>query len=556
MEASNRVSGRSSAGKGKRSFLSTWKPCAGEKKRQYQFLIRTMNVQSFSREDLDQVREKGISPEQIDLQLTNFRKGFPPISLVAPATVGDGIIRLSDEQAETHAQQYRELQQGMGIIKFVPASGAASRMFKSLFEYLGLSGQDDAGSNAGGPTPDIVELIDRIHDLALWDDLEAAIRKNGLNPDELVSGRKYGEIVRMIVGSGGLDYGQLPKGLIPFHRYAEECRTPLEEHMVEGVGYAQGNVKNVHLHFTVSPEHMEGFRSLFQEKKAIYEKRYGVTYSAEFSVQHPATDVIAADPANQPFRDADGRLLFRPGGHGALLANLDELDADLIFIKNIDNVCPDRMKPVTRLYKQALAGILLETRDQVFRYAGMLESGDHSALEEIENYLRKRLNTRLSDADRDLRGRDRAAVIEKMLKRPIRVCGMVRNEGEPGGGPFWCRNRDGSVSLQIVEPAQINFQDPEQAGIAGKASHFNPVDLVCSTRDHTDKKHDLRAFVDPDTGLISSKSFDGRSLKAQELPGLWNGSMSDWNTLFVEVPIETFNPVKTINDLLRPEHQA
>jgi hypothetical protein len=505
----------------------------------------------FSKEDLDQVRQKGISADQIDLQLANFRKGFPPISLVAPALVGDGLIRLSDEQVEAYSQRYREIQNELEIIKFVPASGAASRMFKSLFEYLA-----EEGAEGGEPSSDILELIDRIREFAFWDELETVIRNTGRDPEALVSGMNYAEIIRMIVGSGGLDYGKLPKGLISFHRYPEECRTPFEEHMVEGTEYSKCRGNKVQLHFSVSPEHIEGFSNLFIEKRAVYEKRYGVSYSADFSVQQPVTDVIAVDPANHPFRNAEGRLLFRPGGHGALLSNLDELDADLIFIKNIDNVCPDRVKPVTRLYKQAIAGILLETRDRIFRYTGILQSGDHSALEEIEDFLWKGLNTRLSDTERDLRGSVKAGVLERKLRRPLRVCGMVRNEGEPGGGPFWCRNRDGSVSLQIVEPAQINFQDMEQAEIATRASHFNPVDLVCSTRDHAGNKYELMEFVDPDTGLISSKSFDGRNLKAQELPGLWNGSMSDWNTLFVEVPIETFNPVKTINDLLRAEHRA
>ena len=291
-------------------------------------------------------------------------------------------------------------------------------------------------------------------------------------------------------------------------------------------------------------------------KDASNEKRFGVKYNIEFSLQQSFTDTIAVDPGNIPFRLSDGSILFRPGGHGALLANLNEQDADLIFVKNIDNVSPDHLKPLTYLYKKVLAGVLLEARKNTFRYIRILDSGDYRKLSEIESFLKNQLFTKLSAEDRNLEDDKKAALLRRMLNRPMRVCGMVKNAGEPGGGPFWARNRDGSVSLQIAELAQIDLNDRVQSGIAGRASHFNPVDLVCSTRDHEGNSFDLQQFTDPDTGLISEKSSDGRELKAQELPGLWNGSMSDWNTIFVEVPIETFNPVKTINDLLRPEHLA
>ncbi len=512
-----------------------------------------MNKDLFTRKDLEQIHERGISRKTIEIQLDNFRKGFPPISLVAPATATDGILPLSGKQVEDYAKQYEERQGSLRIVKFTPASGAASRMFKSLFEYLNKEGADP-GKNISDPA--VAEIIRGLDKLALTGDLEDALRRKGEGLNSMVTSGDIREIIRSILDEDGLNYGQLPKGLIKFHKYPQECRTPVEEHMMEGAEYCMGMGDAVNLHFTVSEEHLPFFKQLIDTKKPVFEKRYGVRLETDFSLQHPCTDIIAVDPDNRPFREKDGSILFRPGGHGALLANLDRLDADLIFIKNIDNVCPDRMKPPTYLYKKALAGILIESREKAFQYLRLLDSGDHSMLGEIERFLGETLNFRFPPGDKALQAREKAELFKKKLNRPMRVCGMVRNEGEPGGGPFWCRNRDGSVSLQIVESTQIDFRDPAQAEIAANATHFNPVDLVCATRDYSGRAFDLSGFTDPETGLISEKSSDGRKLKAQELPGLWNGSMSDWNTLFVEVPIETFNPVKTINDLLRPEHLA
>ncbi len=510
-----------------------------------------MSQYSFTKEDLEKIAQKGISRELIEVQLDNFRKEFPAIKLVAPATVGDGIIRLRDEQSQEFAEKYQEAQKDLSSIKFVPASGAASRMFKSLFEFLN---RGDTGSNE--TYPDVIEFLDRLGEMALEKDLEDALWHKGLDLGKLIEEGEFTEIVKTVLEEDGLNYGQLPKGLIKFHKYENECRTPVEEHFIEGAEYCKGVGNAVHLHFTISPEHEEPFNSLVNKVKSLYEKRYDVKFSIGFSIQHPFTDTIAVDPGNKPFRAADGSILFRPGGHGALLANLGELDADIVFIKNIDNVCPDRLKPETYLYKKALAGILVDMREKVFRYIRALDVGICKELEVIELFLEKELNLRLPEADKELKSDKKQKLLKQKLMRPIRVCGMVKNEGEPGGGPFWTLNRDDSVSLQIVESAQIDFNNPEQAEIAGSATHFNPVDLVCTTRDYQGNPFNLQAFVDAETGLISSKSSDGRDLKAQELPGLWNGAMSDWNTLFVEVPVETFNPVKTINDLLRPQHQA
>jgi hypothetical protein len=505
----------------------------------------------FSQADLEQFAEKGIPAEIIGKQIENFRRGFPPITLVAPATAGNGILRLQDREIRRYAELYSSQQPDLSILKFIPASGAATRMFKSLFEYLNES--DAKGEDAEVPR-EVREFVGGLERLALTADLEEALRKKGRDLKTMLADGEMQEIVRAVLLEDGLNYGQLPKGLLQFHKYGDSSRTPLEEHMVEGADYCRGKGKMVNLHFTVSVEHLEHFHRLLDKKKAGYEKLHGVRYEVGFSVQRPFTDTLAVDTGNRPFRDRNGKIIFRPGGHGSLLANLDELEADLIFIKNIDNVCPDRMKPVTSLYKKALAGILLEYRDTVFRYIRMLDEWDHSSLGDIESFLELKLFMRLSGSDKRLAGKAKADLLRRKLNRPMRVCGMVRNEGEPGGGPFWALNRDGSVSLQIVESAQIDFGNEQQSALAGRATHFNPVDLVCATRDYLGRGFDLKSHVDPETGFISVKSRDGRSLKAQELPGLWNGSMSDWNTLFVEVPIETFNPVKTINDLLRPEH--
>jgi hypothetical protein len=512
-----------------------------------------MSQDAFSPSDLQQIEKKGITEEMLGRQIENFRNEFPPVSLVEPAFPGNGMIRLSPEEVKSYGRFYADVRQDLKIVKFVPASGAASRMFKSLFEYL----NDTEGNTGGAEHPDTIkELLDGMDRLALRDDLVKILAKQGKTLDGMLRSGEGREIIRLIVEKDGLNYGQLPKGLLQFHKYTDENRTPAEEHMVEGAQYCRGKDGMVNLHFTVSPEHRELFTELIERKQGSFGDKFGVRYRAEFSTQRPDTDTMAVDMQNKPFRDPDGSIVFRPGGHGALLANLNEIDADLIFIKNIDNVCPDRMKELTYRYKRALAGILLKFRDRNFGYIRQLESGDLSGLEEIEHFLGNELYLRLADDYGQLDFKARAEMLLNKLNRPMRVCGMVKNEGEPGGGPFWCLNRDGTVSIQIVESAQINFKDEKQAAIASGATHFNPVDLVCITRDYRGEPFELKNYTDPDTGLISIKSRDGRSLKAQELPGLWNGSMSDWNTVFVEVPIETFTPVKTINDLLRKEHLA
>ena len=504
-----------------------------------------------TQEDKDLLAQKGISEEKIREQLACFEKGFPFLKLFAAASVENGgIVSLDKEEQEKYSaawDAYRE--GGKRIVKFVPASGAASRMFKNLFEFL--NGDSDK------PGTDFEKkFFARIHDFAFFDDLNTACLNNtGKTVDELVAEGRYKTVVSLLLDAAGLNYGTLPKGLLKFHRYGDSARTPVEEHLVEGALYAAGKNGDVHVHFTVSAEHRELFRRLIDEKIEAYAAKYGVKYDVTFSEQKPSTDTIAVDMENKPFRDK-GKLLFRPGGHGALIENLNDIDADIVFVKNIDNVVPDRLKDDTVAYKKLLAGVLVALQRQAFDYLKLLDGGHygHEQLEEIIRFVQQKLHCRKEDI-KYLEDAELVIYLRGKLNRPMRVCGMVRNVGEPGGGPFLAYNSDGTISLQILESSQIDMKDPEKKAMFEKGTHFNPVDLVCAIRDYKGDKFDLTRYVDKATGFISYKSKGGKDLKALELPGLWNGSMSDWNTIFVEVPLSTFNPVKTVNDLLREQHQ-
>jgi hypothetical protein len=434
-------------------------------------------------------------------------------------------------------------------VKFVPASGAASRMFKNLFEFL--------GADYDVPTTDFEKkFFENIHHFAFFHDLDVVCMDGaGKDVDALIADGEYKTVVGQLLEAYGLNYGQLPKGLLKFHRYVEGIRTPLEEHLVEGALYAAGATGKVNVHFTVSTEHRELFEHLVKEKVTAYAQKFGVEYNVSFSEQKPSTDTLAADMDNKPFR-VDGKLLFRPGGHGALIENLNDLDADVVFIKNIDNVVPDRLKGETVTYKKLIAGVLVTLQRKAFEYLRLLDGGQytHEQLEEIIRFVQQDLCCRKADI-KQLEDAELVIYLRKKLNRPMRVCGMVKNVGEPGGGPFLAYNPDGTVSAQILESSQIDMNDPEKKAMFEKGTHFNPVDLVCAVRDYKGQKFDLTQYVDKATGFISHKSKNGRELKALELPGLWNGAMSDWNTIFVEVPLATFNPVKTVNDLLREQHQ-
>ena len=505
----------------------------------------------FNEKDLAQFEAKGITASQVESQLELLKKGFPFLELDAAASVGNGIIAVDEDECMDYIRTWDAYcGSGHRILKFVPASGAASRMFKDLFGFL------DAPYDAPS-TPFEKKFFEGLEKFAFYKELDEACRANeSRSIQELVADGKYKLVVSNLLGSKGLNYGALPKGLLKFHRYNGGSRTPLEEHLVEGAMYASGSDGTVHLHFTVSPEHKELFRALADSNSKGLSKRFGIKYDITFSEQKKSTDTVASDLEGNPFRNEDGSILFRPGGHGALIENLNELDADVVFVKNIDNVVPDHLKTDTVTYKKLLAGILVSVQNRIFEYLRLLDSGKYTddKLKAICGFVRNTLCCRKQGVEL-MQADELAAWLRSKLDRPVRVCGMVRNVGEPGGGPFLAYNSDGTVSLQILESSQIDLADPVKKEMFTKGTHFNPVDLVCGLKGYKGEKFNLPDYVDRNTGFISSKSKNGRELKALELPGLWNGAMSDWNTLFVEVPLTTFNPVKTVNDLLRPQHQ-
>lgn len=505
-----------------------------------------------SKQDLNQISQRGITEDQVENQLAQIKQGFPFLKIEAAAAVGKGIVSPNTEEKATYLEEWKQYVSDAShkVVKFVPASGAASRMFKNLFSFL--------SADYDVPTTDFEkEFFDNTKRFAFRKALCAKCKENESEQSvcQLKDGGHYKKIVANLLEEKGLNYGQLPKGLLLFHDYEDGARTPMEEHLVEAALYAATNGE-AHVHFTVSHDHLDLFKQKVAEKKHNYEEKYGIHLDVTFSEQKPSTDTIAANPDNTPFRNEDGTLLFRPGGHGALIENLNEIDADVIFIKNIDNVVPDRLKAETVEYKQLLAGILVDLQKKAFNYLQLLDSGSytHEQLEEIIRFVQRDLCCRKSDI-KELEDAELVIYLRKKLNRPMRVCGVVKNVGEPGGGPFLCYNQDGTVSLQILESSQIDKNNEEYVKMFQEGTHFNPVDLVCAIKDYKGKPFNLPEFVDKSTGFISSKSKNGKELKALELPGLWNGAMSDWSTVFVEVPISTFNPVKTVNDLLREQHQ-
>ncbi len=500
--------------------------------------------------DKIQLEKKGISLEQLQKQLEYFRSGFPYLELSAAASVDKGILVVSPDEEKNYIDVWDSYKSSSNkkIIKFVPASGAASRMFKDLFEFLDASYDEPT-------TPVEKAFFDGLEKFAFYDDLQAVLIKNtGEDILTLLSKKKYKTIIRFLLKPEGLNYGNLPKGLLKFHKYNGFSRTPVEEHLKEGYLYARNAENEVDIHFTVSPEHRPMFEDLVNDKKNEAENELFVKYNVNFSIQKPSTDTVAVDANNEPFRE-DGEIVFRPGGHGALIENLNDLDADIVFIKNIDNTIPDKYKDIETKYKQILAGVLVETQKKVFEYLKLIDSGkyNHDELLDILYFLQNTLNIKNPDT-KLLEDAELVLYLKRKLDRPIRVCGMVRNVGEPGGGPFLAMNEDDTVSPQILESSQINMADPANKEMFQNGTHFNPVDLVCGIKDYRGYHFNLKDYVDYNTGFISIKSKNGKELKALELPGLWNGAMSDWNTVFVEVPIETFNPVKMINDLLRGRH--
>lgn len=500
--------------------------------------------------DKAQLEAKGISEAQIEQQIRDFQTGFPFLKLRGAAAVGDGILAPTADEVAQYIQAWNDYKaQGHHVTKFVPASGAASRMFKNMFEFL--------SADYDVPTTDFEKkYFEHIYDFAFYPALDDACHVNeGEGVDALISEGNYKAVVKNMLNEEGLNYGQLPKGLLQFHSYSDEARTPLEEHLVEAALYASSRGE-ADVHFTVSTEHRELFEDLVERVLPEYEAKYGIKYHVSFSEQKPSTDTMAANMDNTPFRNEDGTLLFRPGGHGALIQNLADLDSEVVFVKNIDNVVPDRLKDETVTWKQVIAGVLVTLQKQAFKYIELLDSGKytHEDIEEMIRFTRHELYTDMPGL-KEMEDAELVGYLRTKLNRPMRVCGVVKNVGEPGGGPFLAYNPDGSISLQILESSQIDTNNPEYMKMFTEGTHFNPVDLVCAVRDYKGEKFDLPKYVDPATGFISYKSKSGRELKALELPGLWNGAMSNWSTIFVEVPLATFNPVKTVNDLLREQHQ-
>lgn len=514
----------------------------------------------FTKKDLEQIQLKNIELENVEKQISNFKQGFPYINLVAAATPENGIHCFSDQQAKDLALFFDENNKDYNLLKFVPASGAASRMFKHLFEFMQkYSGSDtdiaeyekDKGFNS------VFNFFLKIKNFAFYNLLKDCIATDGLDIEKLIETKDFKTVLEYFLTEKGLNYASKPKGLLLFHEYADGSRYSLEEHLVEAAVYANDSDNQAKLHLTVSPDHEESFKEAVKEKSPKYEKEFNLNYKIDFSQQMSHTDMIAVDMNNEPFRTEDGKLLFRPGGHGALIENLNKLDSEIVFIKNIDNIVPDRIRDTTYVYKKVIGGLLLKLQMKTFDFLDLLDDAnlEDSKIEEIKRFAQNELDIHISPAFIGYDKMDKIDFLYNKLNRPMRICGMVKNEGEPGGGPFWVENEQGEKSLQIVESSQMNLSNSDQKQIVANATHFNPVDLVCGISDYNGDDFDLKDFVDPQTGFVSVKSMNGKELKAQELPGLWNGAMADWITVFVETPIITFNPVKTVNDLLRDQHQ-
>ncbi len=480
---------------------------------------------TFSQSDIHQIENHGLSIDIVNQQLNSFKTGFPYADIVEPATSKNGIQDATDFNNIDLAKYYRDNKSHYKIVKFVPASGAATRMFKDLFEFMATGEMNNTTR----------KTLENIEQFAFYDELKKYLPENATDIDK----------ISCIISESGLNYGNMPKALIAFHKYATECRTAAAEHLVEGAQYAASN-NVVNLHFTVSPEHIDGFKKLFATITTKYESEFGVKYNIELSTQKKSTDTIAVNLDNTPFRNADNTLLFRPAGHGALIENLNDINADFIFIKNIDNVCPDDARADTISNKESIAGVAMYIQKKIFAMLQELESTTPD-LHAMREFISRHLGLRNLGDDMS------SEQIRTILNRPLRVCGIIKNTGEPGGGPFWVRDEMGRESLQIVEPGQIA---PQQLHILKNGEFFSPTDIVCAVRDYHGNKFDLTKYVDENAGFISEKSKNGQPLRAMERPGLWNGSMANWNTVFIEVPITTFTPVKTILDLLTPSHKS
>lgn len=518
--------------------------------------IKSMGL---SEQDLEQIREHGVSLDEIKKQLAIFKKGIAKMELLEAATPGNGILKLTEVDFVEKAHFFDEHKSDLKLLKFVPASGAATRMFKFLTAFLSDFNIEKESINAYINRKKDTKLpvfIVGMEKLPFFEMIYKKLKKEFQDFDALPRDYKNYYFIKFMLDANYFDFASKPKGILPFHKYATRIATPIEEHLYECGYYSSSNGKS-YLHFTVSESHQTQFEKIINEVKPNVEKETQTSIEVTYSYQDKSTDTIAVNMNDKAFRTEEGKLLFRPGGHGALIGNLNQLDADIIFIKNIDNVILHNNETIA-LYKKALAGILLELQQQIFACLNLMDlySIDDRQIEEIKKFLKTKLNVDIKP-DFDLYTfENKIKVLRGILDRPIRVCGMVKNEGEPGGGPFWVKNAQQDVSLQIVESSQVDLTNKKQAKIMANATHFNPVDLVCATKNYKNEKFDLHQFVDENSGFIVEKNHLGKDIKGYELPGLWNGAMANWLTVFVEVPLITFNPVKTVNDLLKEAHQS
>lgn len=504
---------------------------------------------TFSQKDLDYIAQRGNSLDKIMQQLHYFKNGIPKINLFKSATIGDGITSPSPEEKAQWIAYFDQHKSKYDIQKFVPASGAATRMFQFLNEFLNRFNPETDTINSyinKYNDTNLSVFIVGIRNFPFYTELKEKTKT--LFPDyaNFSTDKKVHAIIFTLLDKKGLDFANKPKGILPFHIKEELVETPIDEHVWEATFYAKKDTKTK-IHFTVTEEFQKDFERILSKYPNI---------EATFSYQDQSSDTIAVDAHNTPFRLEDNTLFFRPGGHGALIENLNQLTADVIFIKNIDNVSQIEMTSLID-NKKVLGGILLHTQFQVFKSLNLLqEDCSTDQITEIKRFVENTLSFPLTEDFEMFQQNYQKEYLIKILNRPIRVCGMVRNEGEPGGGPFWTKDDKGRLSLQIVESSQVNLSDKTQKKILNEATHFNPVDIVCGVKDFQGNKFDLNHFVDPDAAFITEKNKLGKPIKAFELPGLWNGAMAKWSTIFIEVPLSTFNPVKTVNDLLKPAHQA
>jgi len=514
---------------------------------------------SFTNREIQQIEKKGLTLDKINYQITLFKSGIPYVNLSSTAVLDQGINSVSAEQKTHYINFYDSKRNSVSILKFVPASGAATRMFKTLFKFLDKYDPNKETINSfinREKESNLSIFLVGIEKLPFYEIVVEAMESFYPDFKTLSNNKQKHLFVSAMLDEDKLNYGFYPKGLLPFHEYKDHVATAFEEHLFEASHYASSN-NQAELHFTISEKHNHKFDEEFKRIEEIVERKTNTSFNISFSYQKESTDTIAVNTKNEPFRDEHGQLLFRPSGHGALLENLNDFNADIIFVKNIDNVVVFKFEQEVAEYKKMLAGILLETQEVAFKYLHQLETKNVSEEECIlvAEFLSNKLNVVISSEFEKYSKKYQIEYLTEKLNRPIRVCGMVKNEGEPGGGPFWVKGENGQISLQIVESAQINKKDKQQKDILKNATHFNPVDLVCGIKNFKGEKFDLNEFIDPKTAFITMKTKVGKDLKALELPGLWNGSMAFWNTIFVEVPLITFNPVKTVTDLLKPTHQ-